>query len=502
MKIEWHGGPAADARLDALILHCFDAPEEAERLGSAASRWIENNAPWFAASGALSEFGAESASLWLVPGPSVAAPPRVLLAGLGKPEKFDADALRLATAAASSFCRKRGYSRVGIALPALPRAGSDPEAIVEELSAAANLGLYAYEDLKSEKTGNAGLPETLVLVDQEAAPELERAAELGEAGAAGTALARDLVNTPPNLATPRYLAQAALDLARRHGFKAEALEPERISELGMGAFMSVARGSAEPPRLAVVDTAPESGERPLLLIGKGVTFDTGGISIKPSQGMEAMKGDMAGAAAVIGALEALGRAGAESRVVALLPLAENMPGSKAARPGDVVRAYSGKTIEIISTDAEGRMLLCDALAYSETFSPAAVVDIATLTGACVVALGADVGALFCEDRALADALAEASEAAGERLWPMPMWDFYFKALTSEAADMKNAGDRKGGAIHAALFLKQFVPADAPWAHLDIAGPGFSDSGNAFRPKGGSGFGVRTLFRFARNFRTS
>jgi leucyl aminopeptidase len=307
-------------------------------------------------------------------------------------------------------------------------------------------------------------------------------------------LARDLVNTPANVATPSFLAETAETLGREHGFKVRVIEADEAEGMGMGCFAAVFQGSPEPAKLIVIDAAPKGAERerPLVFVGKGVTFDTGGISIKPSAKMDEMKGDMAGAAAVLGFFEALGRLGAPRRVVGILPCTENMPGGAATRPGDVVTSYAGKTVEIVNTDAEGRLLLCDALTFAAEFDPLAVVDLATLTGACLVALGTDVAAVFSANDLLAESIAELGARVGDLYWRMPLWDRYFESLKSDVADMKNVGPREGGAVNAALFLKQFAPASAPWAHLDIAGPAFATTATALTAKGGTGFGVRTL----------
>jgi leucyl aminopeptidase len=490
MRIEYSN---TDRGLEAVVLFAF----EDGKLPEAAKSWAANRAEWLPRRAV--ECPCVPGKACLLHGPERAEIPRVVLAGLGKRDKFDLFTLRESAAAALALCRERRMRHVGLPLAALEGLGENEADVPGEIAAAAMLGLYAFDAFKSEKSDKAGLPETLALITGgEPGAAIEAAVRAGEAGAAGVALARDLINTPPNVATPRRLAASARETALRHGFKADVLDEERIRELGMRALLSVARGSGEPPRLAVVDTAPGADERPLVFVGKGVTFDTGGISLKPSAGMEAMKGDMAGAAAVIGALEALGRLGVDRRVAAVIPLVENMPGRDATRPGDVIRTMSGKTVEIVNTDAEGRLILCDALTYAARLSPAAVVDIATLTGACVVALGKKVGGFFTEDEKLAEIIERSGPARGDRFWRLPLWDSYFEALKSEIADMKNVGDRMGGAVHAALFLKQFAPESAPWAHLDIAGPGYTDSGSALVPKGGAGFGVRTLLDVAKN----
>jgi leucyl aminopeptidase len=300
--------------------------------------------------------------------------------------------------------------------------------------------------------------------------------------------------------TPAFLARTASEIAWRFGFKVETIDLDAARSMGMGAFAAVAAGSAEPPSFIVLEHTPPGTENdpPLVFIGKGITFDSGGISLKPREKMEEMKQDMAGAAAVLGAFEAIGAAGLAKRVVGLMPCTENMPGGHAYKPGDVFRSYSGQTVEIISTDAEGRLVLCDALAYAaHRFKPALMIDIATLTGASIIALGRDVAAVMGNRESLVDSIRNTGASLGERFWPLPSWDFYFEALKSEVADMKNTADRSAGAIHAGIFLKQFVPDHIPWAHLDIAGTAWTDKDTGFCRKGATGFGVRTLFELVR-----
>ena len=314
-------------------------------------------------------------------------------------------------------------------------------------------------------------------------------------------LARNLANTPANSLTPEDMAEEARKLARRHDMNCEVLEREDIVSLGMGAFAAVAAGSANDPRLIILEHAPagHADEAPLIVVGKGITFDSGGISIKPAAGMWEMKGDMGGAAAVMGLFEALGQLETPRRVIGLMACAENMPDARATRPGDVVKTLSGKTVEIVNTDAEGRLVLCDALTYAQRrWNPSMIVDVATLTGACVVALGDDVAGLFCQDATLAQRIKDFGDIVGEPYWPLPLWDRYFELLKSETADFANAGARAGGASSAAVFLKQFITFDGSWAHLDIAGPGFVTRKIPNCPAGGTGFAVRTLIELAEN----
>jgi leucyl aminopeptidase len=312
---------------------------------------------------------------------------------------------------------------------------------------------------------------------------------LGEA----SNLARAFANEPSNTLTPRVFAERAAAAARDAGVGVEVLDEKAIAKLGIGLLLGVARGSSEPPRLLVLRHEPKGAPAaPVLgLVGKGVTFDTGGISIKPADGMERMKDDMAGGAAVIAAMTAIARLGAPIRVVGVVPMTENMPGGRAVKPGDILTGAGGKTVEVINTDAEGRLILGDALWYAQQLGATHLVDVATLTGACVVALGKVVSGLFGRPDAWRDTVIEVANAAGDRCWPMPLYDEYFEQMRSEIADMMNSGGRAGGACTAAAFLKEFT-GGLPWAHMDIAGTAWADEAKPFQPKGPIGVAVRAL----------
>ncbi|MDA0700645.1 MAG: leucyl aminopeptidase, partial [bacterium] len=351
----------------------------------------------------------------------------------------------------------------------------------------ARLGLYRY-------ARDAGIEE-LYIAESEASrvEDVKDGVRWGEATAEGVELARELVNLPPNIATPSYLADVAAGLASDHGFSLTVGDRAWAAAEKMGAFLGVAQGAGHEPRFIVLEHDPSGGkESPVVLIGKGVTFDSGGISIKERGGMEAMKSDMAGAAAVLGAMRTLGRLRSPRRVIAIVPATENMLDANAYRPADVLTAANGLTIEIISTDAEGRLLLADALVYAQRLRPKAVVDLATLTGACVVALGRGTAAgRFSNDATLADRVDAAARATHERVWPLPLWPEYLDDLESDVADLKNSsGKPHGGASVAAAFLQRFV--DYPWVHLDIAGMALTDRARDYRTKGATGFGVRLL----------
>jgi len=316
---------------------------------------------------------------------------------------------------------------------------------------------------------------------------LREGAAIGE----GTTLARELANRPANHCTPSYLAAEAKRLGKELGLKVEVLDRKAIERLGMGSFLAVAQGSDEPMRFIVAQwNGAGRRDAPVVLVGKGITFDTGGISLKPAAEMDEMKFDMGGAASVLGTLCAVARLKAKVNLVGLIPACENMPGGRAVKPGDVVTTMSGQTVEILNTDAEGRLILCDALTYAERFKPAAVVDIATLTGACVIALGHHRSGLFSPDDTLAAELQQAGDSALDPCWRMPLDEEYDEALKSHFADMGNVGGRAGGAVTAAMFLKRFA-SRYPWAHLDIAGTAWR-SGAA---KGGTGRPVPLLTRF-------
>ncbi len=412
---------------------------------------------------------------------------RVLVVGLGPANTFDAEAVRRAAASAARRARELGARRVASAAHG---AGINGMALGDAAQATiegTRLGLYRYHQ------ADEGL-ESFSLVDEdtEKLEVLRDGVRWGDAVAEGTRLARDLVQHPANVATPEYLADVAQGLANDHGFGLTLGDRAWAEREGMGAFLAVARAAGHEPRFIVLEHDPSDGkDAPLVLVGKGITFDSGGLSIKGRQGLEGMKHDMAGAAAVLGVMRTVGRLRSPRRVVALIPATENVIDAFAYRPSDVLRAANGTTIEVISTDAEGRLVLADALAYASRYEPRAVVDIATLTGAIDVALGPHAAGLFANDDALASALLTAAQRTTERLWRMPLWPQYIDALDSQVADLKNsAGKAAGGACVAAAFLERFTAY--PWAHLDIAGVRATESTDGYQVKGPTGFGVRLL----------
>lgn len=402
----------------------------------------------------------------------------VVVVGLGTKKDLRPAVLRRAAGAAA----RRLSERAVVATTLHEDGDRDAVAAVAE---GFLLATYRYTDLKSEPN-EAKLKRLLLLGADEAA------VERGRARAEATLLARDLINEPAATLTPEALAARAREVADVVGMECHVLEPEAIASRGLNGVLSVAKGSDVPPRFIELRYRPTGASGRVALVGKGVTFDSGGLSLKDGKNMETMKTDMSGAAAVIGVMSVVARLGIKLEIDAYIPAVENMPSGKALKPGDVIKHYGGKTAEVLNTDAEGRLILADALAVAAETKPDAIVDVATLTGSIMVALGRDMTGLFCNDDELAAQLEAASEATGELMWRMPLHSDYRRQIDSEVADFKNVGTRYGGSIVAALFLKEFVPDDIPWAHLDIAGPARAESDSADGPKGGTGVGTRTL----------
>ncbi|MGD1995667.1 MAG: leucyl aminopeptidase [Anaerolineae bacterium] len=426
--------------------------------------------------------------------------PRVIVVGLGPRDEFDIDAVRRAAARAAQEARQLNVRRAATILHGAGAGGLSIEPAAQAIAEGSLLGLYKYLGQKTDESPET-LPQILELMifnAQDVSPA-QQGADAGLAIAAGVTLTRDLVNLPPNICTPAYMAEAAQKTAEAAGLRVEVLGREQMEALGMGALLAVAQGSDTPPRFIILEHNAERTDEldSIVLVGKGVTFDTGGYAIKSRDAMKRMKADMAGGAAVIGAMRAIGALDLPLHVVGLVPAADNMISGHAYRPQEVVTASNGVTIEIISTDAEGRMLLADALVFAKRYEPSAVVDIATLTGACVTALGGVAAGLFTTDETLHDILLAAAEATSERLWPMPLFPEYEKNLESDTADIRNTGERQGGVGTSATFLKRF--ADYPgWAHIDMAGMATRAKENPYVPgKGATGYGVRLLTEFAR-----
>ncbi|PHJ54870.1 aminopeptidase A [Nostoc linckia z18] len=418
---------------------------------------------------------------------------KLIVVGLGKPEALKIDTLRRAAAAVARVAKKQKSKILGLSFPLW---NNDPEASAQAIAEGVELALYQDVRFKSEPEDKAPQIETVELLGfagQEAA--INRAHQI----VSGVILARQLVAAPANAVTPITLAETAQTIANEHGLQLQILEREDCEKLGMGAFLGVAQASDLPPKFIHLTYKPEgTPKKKLAIIGKGLTFDSGGLNIKGAgSGIETMKIDMGGAAATLGAAKAIAQLKPDSEVHFISAATENMISGRAMHPGDVLTASNGKTIEVNNTDAEGRLTLADALVYADKLGLDAIVDLATLTGANVIALGDDIAGLYTPDDAVASQLEKAAQTSGEKIWRMPMEEKYFEGLKSGIADMKNTGPRPGGAITAALFLKEFVK-ETPWAHLDIAGPVWTDKENGYNGSGATGYGVRTLVNWVLN----
>ncbi|BBE71298.1 leucyl aminopeptidase [Oharaeibacter diazotrophicus] len=469
--------------------------DESGAFGPSGAALLEA-APGIARAVAATDYKGKAQGFLDVVAPTGLEVDRVVLAGVGPLADLSAEGMLKLGGAVMGKLREMKARQVSVVLERSDGAAFDP-ALVAEFALGLRLRAYDWDKHKTRKKDEPAPAPKIVLHVDDHAKAKKAWADLAEV-AAGVELARDLVNEAPNVLGPVEFAEEAQRL-ESVGVEVEILTDKDMRKLGMGALLGVAQGSARPARLAILRwNGGKAKEQPIAFVGKGVVFDTGGISIKPGQGMEDMKGDMGGAAAVIGTIRALAGRKARVNAIGILGLVENMPDGNAYRPGDILKSMSGQTIEIINTDAEGRLVLADALWYcQDRFKPAFMVDLATLTGACMVALGTQHAGLFSNDDGLADKLTAAGKASGEKLWRLPLGPEYDKQIDSRFADMKNTGGRYGGAITAAQFLKRFV-ADTPWAHLDVAGTAMASPDSDINRSWGSGFGVRLLDRLVRD----
>jgi leucyl aminopeptidase len=446
----------------------------------------------YAAARQRGEFGGKLFEQLLIPltGGTVKAS-RALLIGAGPRGDVTTERLRRIASAGALAARQRRLASVSLLWRPVDGVATAPAA--QALAEGAVLANYEGITYKTEGPGVAWLERVELRVGQVDDGIVERGRILGEC----TNMARALSNEPGNVLTPRAFAERASTLAKEAGLDVELLDEKQIADLKMGLLLGVARGSDQPPRVIVLRHRPKNARSGIVLglVGKGITFDTGGISIKPAENMDKMKDDMSGGAAVIGAMIALARLEAPIACIGIVPATENMPGGRAMKPGDVLTSAEGKTVEVLNTDAEGRLILGDALWYARQMGVTHLIDVATLTGACVVALGKTTSGLFGRPAAWVEAVRRASDRAGDRSWPMPIFDDYKELLKSEIADFTNTGGRAGGAISAALFIKEFV-GDLPWVHIDIAGTAWAEEAKPYQPKGATGVGVRTLAELA------
>ncbi len=425
--------------------------------------------------------------------------PRVIVAGLGKSDDFDIDKVRSVSADLARFLRRNRIKDAGVITHGAGIGGLGTEDCASAIAEGTLMGLYRFMRHKKPPEEDFEV-ESLTLVEHDATKvaSLESGIERGRILAEAANFCRDLANEPSNYLTPTEMADRAKDLAADTGLECEIFGPGWMSEKGMGGVLGVAAGSSQEPRFIVLRYNGGGDSKPLALVGKGITFDTGGISIKPAAGMEEMKGDMSGGASVIAAMGAIARLRPAANVVGIVPATENMPGGSAIKPGDVLKTMAGKTIEVINTDAEGRLILSDGLAYAREQDASAIVDIATLTGAISITLGNVAMGAMGNDPGLMERLKQAASDAGEKIWELPMYDEYKEQIKSDVADMKNTGGRGAGSITAAMLLKEFVD-DTPWVHLDIAGVDNYDRDKGVIVKGASGIPVRTLVNLAMQY---
>lgn len=422
---------------------------------------------------------------------------RILLVGLGKEKDVTVDQLRQAMGHTVKRVRQVKAGFFTVAVPSVTPQGSSAVDVAQAMTEGAILGSYQFTAYRSDSVSAKDVKGmSLLAAETSAVRSIAEGIRRGTATAEAAVLVRDLCNHPSNVMTPARIASEAKAIAKEQSLTLKILEQKEMEKLGMGALLGVARGSHEPPKFIILEYkgSKKKDARPVVLVGKTITFDTGGISLKPAENMEHMKADMTGGAEVLASIRAAARLKLPLHLISILPVAENMPGGRAMKPGDVVTTLSGKTVEVQNTDAEGRLILADALAYATRYKPAALIDIATLTGACVVALGQFAIGMFGTDAGVKESVRKAGLRAGERVWEMPLWEEYFEQLRSDVADMRNIGGRGGGMITAALFLSKFV-GDCPWVHLDIASTDWSERERAYVPKGPSGIGTRLLIQY-------
>lgn len=480
--------------------------EEAKKVDGAMEGMLDEVA-------VVEEFEAKQGNMLLIHSHGKIAAKQVALVGLGKPSELTVADLQTIAAKIGRKAKELAAKRVAVCLSKELIDVFDAERSAQAITEGLALGTYTFLTHKSEESRKKEkhVEEVVILTTPPRLNAVAAGTERGSVVAGAVSFARDLVNEPPSITTPTHLGDVAKTIAkgdsrnlrnpqfRESGADAitcEVLTPKEMKALGMEAILGIARGSDEEPRFIKL-MYKGGGSKTICLVGKGITFDTGGLSLKSANGMETMKCDMAGAAAILGVFKVLTLLKPRVNVVGLIAATENMPGPKAVKPGDVVRAMNGKTIEILNTDAEGRVVLADALSYAvEKVKPDVLIDLATLTGACMVALGEDIAGLFANDNSLESAIKQAATDSGERLWSMPLAKEYKELFKSTVADIKNiSGSKYGGAINGALFLEEFVPVDMPWAHLDIAGPAFAEKDAPLTPRGGTGFGVRLILQY-------
>ncbi len=490
MKIVVKTERIEDIKTDAIAIGLFEKQgiERYKGLDKAADGLISNLIK-------RNEFTGKADELLFLVAPAGLKAKRMLLLGLGVKEKFTIDKLRQTSAKAGQEMRNRGIKNFTMNIPSptpLPQ-GEGAKKVGQAIAEGLLLGMYQFNEYKTEKKNNKKVDEAVIVLDKKADErDIKNGVEIGTILAESTNFTRNLVNRPSNDKTPIMLADEAKRMAKKTGLSCRVLDEREIKRLKMGGLIGVSKGSKEPPCFIILEhNKNKKGIDTIVIIGKAITFDSGGISIKPSENMEKMKYDMSGGAAVMGAIMAAARLKTPLHIVGLIPATENLPSGTAQKPGDVVRMMNGTTVEIISTDAEGRMILGDALIYAKKYKPKAVIDLATLTGACVIALGNDAIGMMGTDEKLKEKIKKAGELSYERVWELPLWEEYGELIKSDIADMKNVGGRPAGTITAGYFLSRFIEG-SPWVHLDIAGTAWEEKGSPYKPKGATGVGVRLL----------
>ena len=497
MEIKVKAGGLTKIKTQALVVNLFQGVNEPQGATGAVDKALEGAISQLIQEG---EIKGRLGEITLIHTLGKIPASRVVVTGLGKADDFDHQTVRRVSGDVVRYLRQRGITQAATVAHGAGIGGLDPENSGQAIAEGAWLGLYRFGNYQSDNDRPADFQELVIVErDRSRVADLEAGVSLGCIMAEAASRSRDMVNEPANTMTPTQMAAVAARVAKSEGLELTVLEESDMRELGMGAFLGVAQGSGQPPKLIVLKYQgdPANQANNLGLIGKGITFDTGGISLKSAGGMESMKGDMAGGASVIAAMQIIGRLKPKINVTGMVAATENMPGGTAQRPGDVVKAMNGKTIEVINTDAEGRLVLADALCYAREQGITRLVDIATLTGAMVTTLGKACTGVMGNNQELVDQVIEAGQATGEKFWQLPMFDEYKDLIKSDVADMKNTGGRQAGSITAAFLLEEFV-GDAAWVHLDIAGTSTADRTKGHLVKGATGVPVRTLAKLAMN----
>jgi leucyl aminopeptidase len=493
MKISVKFGAAEKESTDVIVISLFEntkkIPPELSSLDKASGGFISNLLQNKDFTGKLNE-------TIMIPTYKKAVPKRILLVGLGKTTELSSDKVRQAAGTATRVIQGKKFKSPSMLLYKTEYKGISIEDITRSVVEGVLLSLYNFTMYKTLKKEDKAVINnfTLIVQKKDVLAKVKSVAKNTQTVAEAVCFTRDIVNMAGSDATPTFLANKAKEIAKKTGVKCRTLSRPDMKRLGMGGILNVSRGSSQPPKFIILEyNTRKKNNDTIVLIGKGVTFDSGGISLKPGANMDLMKADMAGAAAVLGAFKAISNLKPATHIVGLVPCTENMPSGSALKPGDIIKCMSGKTVEILNTDAEGRLILADAIAYAKRYKPDAVIDLATLTGACVAALGTFTSGMLGNNDKLKERVKHAGEKSHERVWELPLWKEYYELIKSNIADIKNTGGRYAGTITAACFLGEFVE-DFPWVHLDIAGTFLVEKDTPYIRKGATGVGVRLLTR--------